>query len=118
MEKRPVWIHFACFGKLADLAIDCIAVGQRVIVDYKMTARYHPKYGTVPSFQAKLLRPVARGFEKPDDVPLGDSPLSWKPVTAKGAEKWKKVEEPEREGLPEEIVDDEEGRRDDEDLVA
>lgn len=117
-EKRPVWMHFVCFGKIAEFAVECIRVGQRVMVDYKITARFHPKYGTTASFQAKLLRPIARGFELPDEVLTGDTVLNWRPATAKGQEKWTKVEEPLPDEVPAEVVDDEEDDRRDEDQVA
>lgn len=117
-EKRPVWMHFVCFGKLATFAMDCIRVGQRVMVDYKVTSRFHRRYGSTISFQAKLLRPVARGFERPDEVPVGGAALNWRPATAKGQEPWKKVEEPLPEEPLGEVVDDEEESRRDEGLVA
>lgn len=88
VRGKPVWVHFAVFGPMAEYVVDNLRCGQRVIVNYELSARYHPRYGHAMSVSATSIRPVAKEFTTSKSE-VGATPAElWLPNTAKKRTKW------------------------------
>lgn len=86
-KKRTIWMHFACFGPVAEFCLAYIRTGMRVFVRYEANQRFHPKYKSIVAFNAQRVRPIAEEFIKRDSMDRADA-LDWRPPTAKGQTKW------------------------------
>jgi single-stranded DNA-binding protein len=89
MGKFTVWVQFSCFGHLARIVSDRVGVGERVLVEYRLSTRYHPKYKRAVAFEAVEVRPIAKFFQRDEEAQQFAE--KWRPRTARKSVKWEKI---------------------------